>query len=136
MDFACTLGLRADKVRVAAVDPVKVTEAYEVLKDDFTAPGATGATGEQCRQRGFQFIPVMLEAHGGGLGKTARCTVDTIARAGAAASNEDPAAISLRIAQRISMTLHRENARAILRQGHMVEPLSVAEFVPIDGPIE
>ena len=52
--------------------------------------------------RGATFCPLVLEACGGGCGPRL--------------SGASPMDISLRIAQRISCTLHRENARAVLRR--------------------
>ena len=46
----------------------------------------------------------------------ARATVDWISKQQASCHNDDPASVSLKIAQRISCTLHRENARAILQR--------------------
>jgi len=59
---------------------------------------------------------MILEAHGGGWSTTFRRTVDWIATKAAASQHEKHAAVSLRLAQRISCTLQRENARAVVRR--------------------
>ena len=122
-------------VSTAAADPGKVTEAYETLKRNYTPPGETETTEEQCQRRGIKFMPMVVECHGGSWGTDACQTLDAIAKGGATAWNEAPEAISLRIAQRMSMTLHRENARAILRRRQALEAAPVIEEVPIDGPM-
>ena len=83
---------------------------------DFKPPGADLPTGEACAQAGFDFVPMIMESHGGGWGAGARKVIGDIARCVAAARKIDPAAASLDIAQRISVALHRENARAILKR--------------------
>ena len=59
---------------------------------------------------------MVIEAHGGGWGKTARQTLDDIAKHVSSSWNDAPDRVSLTLAQRLSMSLHRENARAILRR--------------------
>ena len=64
---------------------------------------------------------MVIEAHGGGLGTEFRQILDSIAKQAAAVSGLRIDCHSLLIAQRISVTLQKENARAILRR--RVEPL-------------
>ena len=73
-------------------------------------------TEEACSRAGFSFIPMVMEAHGGGWGAGARAIVGSRARCVAAVRNVEPSVASLDIAQRISVALHRENARAILKR--------------------
>ena len=73
-------------------------------------------TDQHCKQAGFKFTPVILEAHGGGMSPLTRAVVDKIARAQSAAWQEGQEPPCLRIAQRISCSLQRENARAVLRR--------------------
>ena len=65
---------------------------------------------------------MILEAHGGGWSGTFRGVIDWVARSAAAAHHEEPAAVALRIAQRISSSLQRENARAVLRRQALQDP--------------
>ena len=59
---------------------------------------------------------MVIDAHGGGMGKDFRSVVDSIGKQAAAVSGFRHDFHSLLIAQRISVTLQRENARAILRR--------------------
>jgi hypothetical protein len=109
LDFAATSGMQAGLVR-AAHEPGHVFMRYEELKRNHLQ------TDEQCRAAGVRFTPMILESHGGGWSGKVRGFVDWLARASAAAHHADAAEESLRIAQRISVTLQRENARAVLRR--------------------
>ena len=73
-------------------------------------------TAATCEAAGFEFVPLVVEAHGGGWSPLARSTNDWISHVQAARHHDDVASVSLRIAQRISCTLHKENARAVLRR--------------------
>ena len=116
LDFACTSGLRADTLRDSATSPDCVLSSYEDFKKSFKAPGDEVATGELCAGAGLTFIPMVIESHSGGWGKMARKTLDTIAKHAGACWRGEVEVESLRIAQRLSCSLHRENARAILRR--------------------
>ena len=59
---------------------------------------------------------MVLEAHGGGMGKQFRKVVDSIAEQTAAVTGLRSEFCSLLLAQRISISLQRENARAVLRR--------------------
>ena len=52
-----------------------------------------------------------------------------MAKAGASLGNDSQASLSLRIAQRISCSLHRENARAVLRRMVADEPVGESRQV-------
>ena len=116
LDFAVTSGMRADREIAVRADPEGVIQLYEDGKRSFRPPGAELPTDEACRRAGFEFVPMVMEAHGGGWGAGARAVIGRIAGCVAAARNIEPAAASLEIAQRISVALHRENARAILKR--------------------
>ena len=73
-------------------------------------------TAQLCKKAGFVFCPLILEAHAGGWSPLTRAKVDWLAKSQAASQNEDPSSVSLRIAQRISCALQRENARALVRR--------------------
>ena len=76
---------------------------------------------------------MVIEAHGGGLGRTARRVLDTIAKHVAASGSDDAEAAFLRIAQRLSITLH-ENARAVLRRLRTVDEEDAPADLCIDTP--
>jgi hypothetical protein len=106
LDFAVTSGMRADLARQVAAMPELVFQNYEQAKRDYKQ------THRLCSEAGFLFVPMVVEAHAGGWSKTARGVLDWIAAQAAAIQHEDPSRVSLKIAQRISCVLHRENARA------------------------
>ena len=108
--------MRADREARVIVDPEAVIRKYEDSKRNFRPQGADLPTGEACVLAGFDFVPMVMEAHGGGWGAGARTVIGEVARCVAAARNISSAAASLDIAQRISVALHRENARAIFRR--------------------
>ena len=110
LDFACTSGMRADFLARSAIDAGSIFPAYEHLKRTFKD------TERACSQSGFRFTPMVIEAHGGGWSPLARGVLDKLAKAQSAAWAEGQEPSSLRIAQRISCTLQRENARAVLRR--------------------
>ena len=110
MDFAVTSGMQSALFRAVADDPMVVFERHEQQKRNYLQ------TYDQCRRAGFRFKPMVLEAHAGGWSGAFRGRMGWLARAGAAVHSASPAAEALRIAQRISSSLHRENARAVLRR--------------------
>jgi hypothetical protein len=97
--------MRADIFRQAAQTPELVFSHYAKHKREYLQ------TAKSCEEAGFRFVPVILEAHGGGWGSMARGVLDWVSRQVAAVQQEEVHVVSLRIAQRISCTLHRENAR-------------------------
>ena len=109
-------GAKAERGRVTglfspvAESPGLVFCRYEQMKREYKD------TAQLCREAGFTFSPMVLEAHAGGWSPLTRHTFDWLAKAQAASQHEDPSTVSLRIAQRISCTLQAENARAILQR--------------------
>ena len=110
LDFAVTSGMQAGLLRNVMEEPGYVFMRYEDFKQQHLR------TAEQCQTAGFQFTPLVFEAHAGGFSGKARHLIEWLARAAAAAHHAETAAESLRIAQRISITLQRETARAVLRR--------------------
>ena len=111
-DFAITSGLRDDALLSSVTDRQAVLTNYEDLKENFKS------TSTQCQQSGLSFIPMIMEASGGGWGKQARRVWSELAKkhslaAGELTSDKDSA---IQMLQRLSIILHRENARAILRR--------------------
>ena len=109
-DFAISSGMQSDLLHPVADTPELVFQRYEKMKRDFKN------TEHACETAGFRFVPLVIEAHAGGWSPLIRAKVDWIAKTYAACHNEMAPAVSLRIAQRISCTLQRENARAILQR--------------------
>ena len=94
----------------ARVEPESITEDYAEAKETHLD------TKRKCLEVGLTFTPVVFEAHGGGFGKAARRVLDCIANQQMLAGAWSAEGVSLKIAQRISCTLHRETARAILKR--------------------
>ena len=116
LDFAVSSGMRADLFREASRTPEEVFARYERHKRQHLQ------TAQVCETAGFEFVPMVLEAHAGGWSTTVRGILDWIAQQVSATQNEEAHNVSLRIAQRMSCTLHRENARAVLRRTVVVDP--------------
>ena len=120
LDFVCTSGMRANNLLTAGQSPETIISNYEQIKKDFTPPGETASTAALCTQQGVTFTPCVLEAHSGGWSKGVSTVLYFIAKHASAVTGEDLGLTTRNIAQRISITLQRENARAVLRR--MTEP--------------
>jgi hypothetical protein len=118
LDFAVSSAMRGDTFRQAAETPEAVFSNYEKHKREHLD------TAQACDAAGFRFVPMVFEAHGGAWSPTARGILDWIAGQVASVQHEPAHAVSFRIAQRTSCTLHRENARAILRRTAGEAPVS------------
>ena len=75
-------------------------------------------THSTCQSQGITFIPMVMEAVGGGWGTMARGVWSELAKSSALASGEfqTERSCAIMLRQRLSMTLHRENARACLKR--------------------
>jgi len=111
-DFAVTSGLRLDLPVEVMGNADGVTARYEDYKCSHND------TRADCQVQGISFIPMIVEAVGGSWGKMARCVWSELAKnyvlASGELATEDTCGTMLQ--QRLSMTLHRENARACLRR--------------------
>lgn len=116
LDFACTSGLRTDRLQLAGSCPETILTDYEEFKRSFQPVGDAATTAELCKHAGLVFTPMVIEAHSGGWGRVARQTLDAIAKRAGACWRGEAEVESLRIAQRLSCSLHKETARAILRR--------------------
>ena len=121
LDFGVTSAMRGDLFRQTAETPEAALTKHDREKREHLD------TGQQCEAADFHFVPMGLEAHARVWSPTARGILDWIAHQSAASHHEPPHTCSLRIAQRTSCTLHRENARAILRR------MVAAESAPQPG---
>ena len=110
LDFAVTSGLRADKLRASALDGSVAASHYEGFKCGYLG------TKDLCQAEGMAFIPMSVEAVGGGWGSEAAKVWAELAKTIALATGEPRAIISSRLLQSLAIRLHRENARAILRR--------------------
>ena len=119
VDFAVTSGLRSDLVQTAVADPTVICVLYDDFKRTYLD------TAAQCASRNLEFLPFVIEAHSGGLGKTARRVCSHIAKIGASTEGEPIEITASTLFRRISIALQRENARSVLRRlpGCSSEPL-------------
>ena len=97
MDFAVTSGMSSADLHRSAIDHTAAIVDYEAYKRNYLS------TTTLCEQQGLQFLPIVAEGHGGSWGYANHNGIDT-----STACSE--------FAQRMSITLERENARAILRR--------------------
>ena len=110
VNFAVTSGLRNDIISTVAQDPAVVWGQYEDYKRQYLG------TQANCNERNIEFLPFVVEAHGGGLGPVARKVCASIAQAAAARAGEEVTHQAASLLRRITSTLQRENARAVLRR--------------------
>eukprot|EP00660_Eupelagonema_oceanica_P019634 gene19634-biopygen32906 len=73
-------------------------------------------TAAHCQEDGILFIPMVVEACGGAWGPAARSVWAEVAWCSAQLAGETIPFKAEQIQQSLSMILHRENARAILRR--------------------
>ena len=109
-DVAVTSGLRTEELHASALDAGRCTQAYEDVKRQYLD------TASQCSEAGLQFIPMVVEAHGGGWGPSAVAVWKRLAKEYANATGIHNSLACSEIAQRLSTTLQRECARAISRR--------------------
>ena len=123
--------MQAALYRRVVEDPNAVFQQYDAFKRNFKQ------THQACHDQNLRFTPMVVEAHGGGWSPTFRRVVDWLARNAAVCSHEDAAAVSFKIAQRISYSLQRENLRAILkRQGQPTQERMMSAWVSAaDGSV-
>ena len=132
-DFSVSSLLRSSHFSSTSPSVADVFHEVETRKRAFQD------TASLVAERGATFCPLVLEACGGGWSQALRNVVAWIAsesRMARGPTAGSPTDISLRSAQRISCTLHRENARAVLRRS----PFSVngssgltGDLVPSSG---
>ena len=119
LDWAVTSGLRADKVNQVAAGGADSLADYAAFKDNYKD------TLAKCQEQGIRFMPLVIEAHGGGWGSQLRHAVNFLATQQRAAGDWCRQGTATRMAQRISTSLQKENARAILRRSSVAMPAEV-----------
>ena len=83
-------------------------------------------TEVKCRKAGMTFLPIIFETHGGGWGGGTVQLLRNIAQAQRARGVWAPEGVDNRIAQRVSVSLQREVARAILNRQVMAARVRMA----------
>ena len=109
-DLAVSSGLRADLLAESAASPSAALERYEEAKRQHQD------TQRRCQAEGLTFLPLVVEAHGGGWGPEARKAFAILAKRVADTTGETVACVAAQHAQRLSVLLQRENSRAVLRR--------------------
>ena len=104
LDFAVTSPQRLDALARAAQGGPTAAKAYEEHKRMFLD------TAAECARQGISFIPMVVEATGGGWGKTARGAWSELAKSSALATGEleTERSCAIMLRQRLSMVLHRK----------------------------
>jgi hypothetical protein len=98
-------------------------------------------TKDHCESNGFRFCPMILEAHGGSWSLNMRRVLDFVGRHQEMCGESGRISASLKIAQRLSVSLQRENARAVLKRlgepsGEEAGPVDLGSLWEDDGPDE
>ena len=110
LDFAVTSGLKRDMVQRSAEDGLYAVKVYEDFKRSHLA------TEANCQGEGFSFIPMVCEADGGGWGPAANAVWSELAKHKSVLTGEQSSTTATRMLQSLSLILHKENARSILRR--------------------
>jgi hypothetical protein len=110
LDFAVTSGMRRDRLCRTLNSAESICEDYAETKRQYKD------TDQQVTEAGMKFTPIVFEAHAGGWGLAARQIIGSIAKHQEVAGRWFREGASLVIAQRVSMSLQRECARAVLRR--------------------
>ena len=109
LDFAVTSGLRTSMLASSAANPSAAVNTYADTKR------AHLNTAQQCQEEGINFIPMCVDGAGGGWGDDAERVWAGLAHAIAAASGDEVSSVTADLYQSLSLILHREGARAVLR---------------------
>ena len=97
----------------------------DVLADYAAFKEAYKDTSAKCQAQGIRFMPLVIEAHGGGWSSQLRQAVHFLAMQQRSAGDWCREGTASRMAQRISTSLQKENARAILRRSVATTPAEV-----------
>ena len=109
-ELAVTSGLRCGAAAASAADGSHTCAAYEERKRSHLNTAAL------CRDQGLQFLPLIAESSCGGWGREAIKVWRTLGALLAAKSGDGSGAATEQLLQCLSVTLQRENARAVLRR--------------------
>ena len=105
-----TSGLRPEVVQSTIQEPMSATTTYEDVKRNRNNIEA------DCQSSGITFIPVVVEADSGCWGPSAAKVFSELAKVKACITGELLNSTCTHLYQSLGITLHRENARAILRR--------------------
>ena len=108
LDFACTSGLR--DVQACLRDAASPATSYEGFKRNHLD------TERSCRDDGFDFCPVVVEAAGGAWGPAAVKIFSELAKTKAVLTGESVDHLLTELYQGLGIILRRENARALVKR--------------------
>ena len=112
VDLAVTSGLQQEMIARSGMDSSAVLADYEEKKKNYLQ------TAQQCESAGFDFIPFVVEAHGGGLGCSGKRLCGFLASSAAVEQGQEVQESAGKLHRRLSVALQRETARAVLRRLH------------------
>ena len=105
-----TSGIRQSTAHASIQDASHAVAAYEDFKRNHLD------TARLCTEEGFTFVPMVVEAHGGMWGPSARKIFSELAKTKSVHSGEQKDKILGQLYQNLDVVLQRENSRAILRR--------------------
>eukprot|EP00660_Eupelagonema_oceanica_P019521 gene19521-biopygen901 len=120
LDFAVTSGLSMGALHASAQDGAAATTEYAARKQ------ALLDTASHCTDEGLDFIPMIVEASGGGWGADACQLFHTLSKSAARLTGDTPSDKLEQFHQSLSVCLHRANARAIWRRSPAAAPICTA----------
>ena len=123
-DLAVTSGLRCGSTASSASDGSHACAAYEERKRNHLQTAAL------CREQGLQFIPLIAEAVSGGWGREAMKAWRQLGALLANRTGETASTCTEHLLQCLSVTLQRENARAVIQR----LPDSAGAGAPLPDP--
>ena len=110
-------------VQDSVLDGASCTRAYEDFKREFLN------THARCEEEGISFLPLVVEAHGGGWGQEAHKVWAQLAKTKCSVTGERESIVVCHLLQRLGVILHRENARSILKRWPIVNQDSRQDYL-------
>ena len=120
LDFAVTSGLKSDLIEHSCINNRFATEEYSTLKKNSLN------MNEQCERNDLRLIPMVIEASAGSWGLEAENVWKILIKAIASTTGDKISMISSTLYQSLSITLHKSNARAILKRSPITPKLCIA----------
>ena len=119
----------------AALNASAAIARYEDFKRNYLD------TARACTEEGFGFSPMIVEAHGGGWGPVAEKVFLELAKAKSLLTGEPKDILLNQLYQNLGVSLHRENARAVLKRmrgfthnlDHVLDPATTLQAMAADA---
>ena len=123
IDFAITSGLRPDVAHASAADPSAALAAYEDFKRNHLD------TARLCAEASLSFAPAIQEADGGAWGPEAQKVFSELAHCKSQITGEPKDTLLHQLLQSLGVSLHRDNARAIVKRANSFTHNVAAELL-------